>query len=195
MSSLSLSSHCFCVVISSSAICLTKQAHDNHTPHPQPWNLFLHSFDLSCVLHSSIQDLFGAWKFMFGSRERKLLWRASFFASIWAIWKERNSRCFQGKSSLSSVVISRSRFMAASWVSILKEFWGLPIDIILIKWREVISYFFVCVCVGVGGLLSVAFLYRAVLFWLVFSPVFWVFILWYFSWLSRISLLYCLVFD
>ena len=36
-------------------------------------------------------------------------------------------------------VLSRSRFMVASWLSILQAFWGLPIESILLNWREVIS--------------------------------------------------------
>lgn len=56
------------------------------------------------------------------SSKGKIMWCLSFFATIWAIWKERNQRCFEGKSSSSADVVARARFSVASWVSILLAF-------------------------------------------------------------------------
>lgn len=53
---------------------------------------------------------------------------ASFFAIIWTIWKERNWRCFEGKSLNLESIIDSSCVVVTSWVSILSEFWGLHID-------------------------------------------------------------------
>ena len=113
------------IVVNACPLCLSVEESVDHLLLRCPmvneiWNSLIQSFDLSWVLCSSIHNLFGGWKFVFGSHKRRLLWRASFFASTWAIWKERNLRCFQGKSFTLAIVISRSRLMAPSWVSILQ---------------------------------------------------------------------------
>lgn len=90
---------------------------------------------------SFVQDLFEAWKAWklgSGSAKRKLLWHAPFFVTIWAIQKERNKRCFEGKSP------QLSRYLQIQISCCLlgvysPEFLGVPIGIILLHWREVIA--------------------------------------------------------
>lgn len=53
-------------------------------------NSLFYCFEYSWVLPSSIHGLFEVWKYEFGTPIGKLLWSASFFATIWAIWKERS---------------------------------------------------------------------------------------------------------
>lgn len=60
----------------------------------------------------------------------KIMWRLSFFTTIWAIWKERNRRCFEGKCYSATKVVDRERFYVASQVSILPPFRGLSVDIL-----------------------------------------------------------------
>lgn len=45
---------------------------------------------------------------------RKTMWRFSFLAVIWALWKERNLRCFEGKSSSVEALVDKCRFIVAS---------------------------------------------------------------------------------
>ena len=103
------------------------------------WNLLLSSFGYSWVLPLSIHNLFEAWMFGSGSSKRKLLWRASFFVTVWAIRKERNQRSFEGKSFSTPAVFNRLKFHVALWVSVLPEFWGMSIVVILCNWRDVTS--------------------------------------------------------
>lgn len=65
------------------------------------------------------------------------MWRLLFLAVIWAIWKERNRRSFDGKCAPADVVVDRAKAFVASWVSILSAFRGLPLDIISRQWGKV----------------------------------------------------------
>ena len=94
-------------------------------------------FSCSWVLPQSIFELFEAWKFGFGPKRGKILWRYAFAAINWALWEERNHWCFECLSSLTSIVVTNSRFLAASWVFVLLEYWGVLMDVILLKWMEV----------------------------------------------------------
>ena len=86
------------------------------------WTSTMDCFGCNWVFPRSILELFDAWKFGFQSKRGRLLWRSSFVANIWAVWKERNRRCFEDCSFPLVVVAMRARFLAASWVSVLPEF-------------------------------------------------------------------------
>lgn len=47
-----------------------------------------------------------------------------FGSYLWAIWKERNSRCFEGVSSPKEALAYRVKFLVASRVSVLPNFRG-----------------------------------------------------------------------
>eukprot|EP00268_Persea_americana_P054185 TRINITY_DN6183_c0_g2_i1.p1 TRINITY_DN6183_c0_g2~~TRINITY_DN6183_c0_g2_i1.p1 ORF type:complete len:143 (+),score=12.01 TRINITY_DN6183_c0_g2_i1:554-982(+) len=93
--------------------------------------------------------------------------------------------CFEGCLSHPSVVATKARFLTATWVSILPEFWGVPMEAILFKWREVVlpylfgSFFGLLACLGAVVPLFFCF------FWMVFLPSL------YFSLHHSICLLYC----
>ena len=61
----------------------------------------------------------------------------SFLAVIWTIWKERNSRCFEGIASNESRLMKKSKFLVAFWMSILHSFRGYSLDQIVYHWKEV----------------------------------------------------------
>lgn len=84
-----------------------------------------------------ILDLWEAWKFMTGSLKSRALWRAAFLAVIWIIWKERNLCCFEGKCLNIEVLLDKIKFTVASWGSILPQFKGIPINLILLDWKVV----------------------------------------------------------
>lgn len=56
---------------------------------------------------------------------------------VWAIWNDRNQICFEGKSSSMADIIDKARFSVASWISILPEFRGLTVNLVLFNRREV----------------------------------------------------------
>lgn len=106
------------------------------------------------------------------------MWRSSFFAIIWAIWKEINQRCFKDKCSPTEDVTARSRFIAALWASVpgvLRNAHGCYIlqmegdDIFhflpLVPF-EAASWVF-CIAVGCSVVSFVAF-------WL--RPIFWLYL-------------------
>lgn len=68
------------------------------------------------------------------------MWRLSFFAIIWAVWKDRNKRCFEGVSFNVVDIVEKARFIMASWVSILPSFSGLSMDMIMLNWLVVVYY-------------------------------------------------------
>lgn len=65
------------------------------------------------------------------------MWRTSFPAVLWFIWKERNSRCFEGKVLPVEAMSDGLKFSIASWVSILPHFRGISIYLIMQGWRGV----------------------------------------------------------
>lgn len=84
----------------------------------------------------SHQELFQAWKAPTGVPRGKELWRLLFLVVIWTIWKERNSRCFEGKVSSKSSMVERTKFPVALWVSINPAFGDYTIDQIVSHWKE-----------------------------------------------------------
>lgn len=78
----------------------------------QIWSSVLNWFWCNWVLPRCIFDQFDAWKLQIGSPKGRKMWRLSFFATFWAIWKERNCRCFEGKcSSITDVVVLHHWFL------------------------------------------------------------------------------------
>ena len=56
-------------------------------------------FSCSWVLLQSLPKLFQQWFCPISRFKGKTIWRLSFLAFIWTIWKERNIRCFEGIST------------------------------------------------------------------------------------------------
>ena len=59
------------------------------------------------------------------------MWNLSFFAKIWTIWKERNLRCFEGKSSAVDKLPDKVKHLVATWVSPLPTFKGISVNTIM----------------------------------------------------------------
>lgn len=95
------------------------------------WISVLSWFGLSCVFPKTLSDHFNAWKLMLGITKGKDLRRTSFLATLWVIWKERNSRCFDGKSSNMQSILDHIRFETATWVSTSPQFRDTPTDMIM----------------------------------------------------------------
>lgn len=97
------------------------------------WKTILNWFDYNWVLLRRISALFEAWNLQIGVAKGRIMWRLSFLAIVWAIWKEKNSRCFEGRSSTMGDVVEKARLNVAIWASILSMFRGLPFDTILLN--------------------------------------------------------------
>ena len=53
-------------------------------------------------------------------------------ATLWVIWRERYSICFDGKSSSMESLLDHIRFETATWVSTGPHFRGTPTDMIVL---------------------------------------------------------------
>ena len=83
------------------------------------WMAIVGGFGCCWVLPHALPELFQAWKAPIGDPRGKVMWWLSFFVVIWTIWKERNLRCFEGIASNESMLVEKSKFLVALWVSIL----------------------------------------------------------------------------
>ena len=61
------------------------------------WSMVWALFGLQWVLPHGFSDLFLSWQGSFGGHRSIDLWRAVPHCVLWCIWRERNSRCFEGK--------------------------------------------------------------------------------------------------
>ena len=55
-------------------------------------------------------------------------------ATLWVIWRERYSICFDGKSSSMESLLDHIRFETPTWVSTGPHFRGTPTDMIVENW-------------------------------------------------------------
>ena len=58
------------------------------------------------------------------------MWKLSFLAAIWSIWKERNKRSCEGKVAIVYTIAEGIKSLVAAWVSVLLHFKGIPVNII-----------------------------------------------------------------
>lgn len=71
------------------------------------------------------------------SRNRKLMWRSTFPAAVWIIWREQNNRCFERKVSIKDSIIERIKIVVASWMLILSYFRGIRLDYFMFNWKKI----------------------------------------------------------
>eukprot|EP00268_Persea_americana_P033489 TRINITY_DN33165_c1_g2_i2.p1 TRINITY_DN33165_c1_g2~~TRINITY_DN33165_c1_g2_i2.p1 ORF type:complete len:146 (+),score=9.08 TRINITY_DN33165_c1_g2_i2:242-679(+) len=85
----------------------------------QLWRSTLDWFQVSKPLPNSLSALFEFWRLGVGFTRERILRNASFLVVIWSIWKERNRRCFEGRSSDVSILVDRVKHSVATWVSLI----------------------------------------------------------------------------
>ena len=66
------------------------------------WSMVWALFGLQWVMPHGVSDLFSSWQGSFGGHRSIDLWRAVPHCVLWCIWRERNSRCFEGKERSTS---------------------------------------------------------------------------------------------
>lgn len=91
-------------------------------------------FSFWWVLPRSILDLYKAWWVPLKSIRGKVMWRASFVAVMWIIWKERNARCFENSALAVDALVDNLKFSMASWMVANPHFYGYAIDQIILNW-------------------------------------------------------------
>ncbi|WMV54585.1 hypothetical protein MTR67_047970 [Solanum verrucosum] len=79
------------------------------------WDMFLNILGVSWVMPKSTMELLNCWKGI-SSRGSKENWWMTIPACIWwTLWKERNTRCFEGKSSNIQKIQSQSLSLLYFW--------------------------------------------------------------------------------
>ena len=63
------------------------------------------------------------------------MWKLSFVVTLWTIWKERNVRHFEGKSSSVDSLPEKVKLLVALWVSPHPLFHDFSIDSIMVNWK------------------------------------------------------------
>lgn len=100
------------------------------------WTSIFSGFHFSAPLHQSVPALFEFWGLGVGSKRGRSMWKLSFLAAIWSIWKERNRRCFEGKVANVNMVVEAVKRSVALWVSLLPQFKGISMPSIFQNWKE-----------------------------------------------------------
>ena len=78
------------------------------------WNTVICWFGCSWVFPKNVQDLFMAWKSPLGPHKGKEMWKLSFLVVIWHIWKERNTRCFEGVATNGDSIYGEIKFSVST---------------------------------------------------------------------------------
>ena len=97
------------------------------------WSVVLGWFRCSWVLPRSLSDLFEAWIFQYMAPRGREMWKLSFLAVIWFIWKERNDRCFKRIASCVDSITCKIQLFVALWVSVIPSFQGIMLDQMVVK--------------------------------------------------------------
>lgn len=99
------------------------------------WNSVLSWFSCEWVLPCSLPLLFEALKLAIGSTRGRVMWKASFMATIWSIWREWNARCLKARC-LRLKSVDKVKFLVSSRVLCFSQFRDFRISLIQRNWHE-----------------------------------------------------------
>ena len=133
---------CKVIVVNASPTCLANEESIDHlllncSLNQRIWRSIFSWFKFCGPLPNSTPSLFGFWRLGVGSKRGQVMWKLSFSAAIWSLWKERNLRCFEGKSSVVSKIVDNVKHLVALWACPLPLFKGILISSILLNWDVV----------------------------------------------------------
>jgi hypothetical protein len=80
------------------------------------WNAFFFRFGLCWIMPSIVKDLYASW--WTGGRARSaVVWKMVPLCIMWCIWRERNNRCFDGKSRSHEELLHLFFFTLFTWTA------------------------------------------------------------------------------
>nr|XP_025703058.1 uncharacterized protein LOC112803815 [Arachis hypogaea] len=82
----------------------------------QVWCAWLHAFGRSWCPPGNLKDHFESWITMAIWKVERKRWFLGFFAVVWTIWLERNSRLFRNHRSSLREIINKSFASAEEWI-------------------------------------------------------------------------------
>ena len=85
------------------------------------WSMVWSLFGVIWVTPQSVTDLFASWQGPFGRQRNIDLWRAVLHCVLWCLWRERNSRCFEGIER-SILEIKSLLHSLIAWCSVFTSF-------------------------------------------------------------------------
>ncbi|KAI3833668.1 hypothetical protein MKW92_021237, partial [Papaver armeniacum] len=91
------------------------------------WCYFIKAFNISWCMHDNLQHNFEAWDLNVLSGRCNTLWKWLPYAVIYATWKERNARVFQGKKKQSDDIILEVKALLVLWASTINLFNCIPV--------------------------------------------------------------------
>ncbi|XP_077242381.1 uncharacterized protein LOC143882877 [Tasmannia lanceolata] len=86
------------------------------------WGLILDRFGICWIFPNSILELVLSWDFVPWKKKGKLLWKLCLIALCWVIWKERNSRVFNGVAKSSYWLFMKIIALVIFWAKSLPQF-------------------------------------------------------------------------
>lgn len=117
------------------------------TPHlsvtcPSAWVLwgnFLSLMGASWVLPDTLDGLLGLWCLPNLNSRRRLAWNMIPVVVSWTIWKEMNSRVFEGKSTEVGELFQKARWRLCPWFLSIKKLKDLKACDLLASWEGCMS--------------------------------------------------------
>ena len=84
---------------------------------------------------SSCKELFTLGQGFPLSKRGKILWKVAVYATLWAIWLERNKQIFEEAEETSESIWDRIRLWVAIWVHVCKDFKSIPFSLLIREWN------------------------------------------------------------
>ncbi|KAL4189211.1 hypothetical protein AMTRI_Chr08g205860 [Amborella trichopoda] len=102
------------------------------------WSKLIQLFNLTWVIPPSIPSLLtlsfeDKWR-----KSGKILWKASLVATLWHLWKERNSRTFQGEKNSTHTLFHKITDSVIFWATQHKLFMGISASSFLQEWSNLL---------------------------------------------------------
>lgn len=102
------------------------------------WNFFYDAFGVYWAQGEAVQMVFLEKKTKIFSTKGNFMWDVLPFAICWCIWKERNSRTFEGKELKTDRIIQEIKATILYWAIPFKALEGIHFEDLMCRWEVVV---------------------------------------------------------